>query len=76
MPFRSIRITYQKPSGAQDSAVWLIVRGTEGLPAYLGNGLTLPYGARLQTQARAAQLQPLDFYDLASAPKGTHGKKK
>ncbi|CAK0823498.1 unnamed protein product [Prorocentrum cordatum] len=57
------------------SRVWAIVRGSEGLPLHLGE-LEVPLragGVRLELQRRSAQLAPLDFYSVASAPAGQSG---
>jgi len=75
IPFNTIRITYEGGEGVTDEGfvVWLIVRGLEGMSPLTVNGLELPTNARLKLMQTDTVLQPLEFVDLASSPKGTGG---
>ena len=70
VPFgKSIRITGQLgPGVAKPQQFWWIFRGTENLPAYLGN-IRLPASARLHLQVhKDVALEPLQMLDLAQSP--------
>jgi hypothetical protein len=69
LPFgKSIRITGQLGRGVTNAQTfWWIIRGTENLPAYLGN-LRLPARARLHLQVHNdVLLDPLQMLDIAQA---------
>jgi hypothetical protein len=75
--YKSVRVTFQLAPEDEGSSptLWTIVRGAEGLPMHLGN-LELPLSqgsVKLDLQKRDAQLQPLDFYDMAVVPSGLAG---
>lgn len=74
VPFSSVRITYQLVNQTlpDSHAVWMIVRGTEGMSLTVGD-VALPASARLRLFATDMTLKPLEFVDLVNLPNGTHG---
>ena len=72
IPFKTLRITFQRAATEADGTVWMIVRGIEGAPVQVGS-LTLPEQARLQLQVTNTTLQPLEFVDVASVPSPASG---
>ena len=76
VPFSSVRITYQLEQpwqGQSSGSVWSIVRGSEGLKQLTIGDIELPASARLQLMKKDVSLQPLDFIDIVSVPKGKGG---
>lgn len=67
VPFKSLRITFQKRSGDKNGVIWTIVRGIENAPLRVG-ALELPTAARLQLQVTERTLRPLEFVDVARVP--------
>lgn len=69
VPFRSIRVTFQKNPSANDTLIYLIVRGAEKLMPVRVGDVELPPTARLRTQTRRFEVRPLERYDLLQVPR-------
>ena len=76
LPFSSVKVTYQLEhpwQGQASGSIWSIVRGSEGLKQLTIGDIELPSGARLKMVKKDVFLQPLEFVDIVSVPKGQGG---
>jgi hypothetical protein len=74
IPFgSSIRVTVQSMDRDEHSGFYIIVRGGLDLPLVIGD-VTLPKDARMQLQKFEGKLEPLEWLNVASVPKGYSGQ--
>lgn len=74
VPFQSsIRVSIQSTDGATHGGFYMIVRGGLGLPLKIGNN-ELPPTARLQLQKFEGPMEPLEWLNVVSVPKGSSGQ--
>jgi len=72
VPFKTVRITYQKRADEPVGTIWMIVRGLENVPVRVG-AIELPTTARLKLQVTRKTLQPLEFVDIVDVPSPSSG---